>query len=93
MPFDATRAITAGSPETRVLVLTAHESEQLVREVLRAGARGYLLKSDAASELIPAIEALLADRNYFTSTVAQVVLEGFLKGGEASVAADAGGVL
>jgi DNA-binding NarL/FixJ family response regulator len=91
--LDATRAITAGSPETRVLVLTAHESEQLVREVLRAGARGYLLKSDAASELIPAIDALLADRPYFTSTVAQVVLEGFLKGGEASVAADAGGVL
>jgi len=77
--LDAARAIAAGSPETRVLVLTAHESERLVREVLRAGARGYLLKSDAASELIPAIEALLADRSYFTSTVAQAVLEGYLK--------------
>jgi len=90
--LDAARAIIAGSPETRVLVLTAHESERLVREVLRAGARGYLLKSDAASELIPAIEALLADRPYFTSTVAQVVLEGFLRG-DADTGADAGGPL
>jgi DNA-binding NarL/FixJ family response regulator len=81
--LDAARAIVAGSPTTRVLVLTAHDSEQLVREVLTAGARGYLLKSDASSELVPAIEALLADRLYFTSTVAQVVLAGFLKGGEA----------
>jgi DNA-binding NarL/FixJ family response regulator len=91
--LDAARAIAAGSPATRVLVLTAHESEQLVRDVLRAGARGYLLKSDAASELIPAIEALLADRLYFTSTVAQVVLAGFLKAGGAEAGAEAGAVL
>lgn len=90
--LDAARAIAAGSPETRVLVLTAHESERLVREVLRAGARGYLLKSDAASELIPAIEALLADRSYFTSTVAQAVLEGYLKN-DADEDPDAGGAL
>lgn len=81
--LDAARAIVAASPATRVLILTAHESEQLVREVLRAGARGYLLKSDAAGELIPALNALLADRHYFTSSVAQVVLEGFLRGGSA----------
>ena len=90
--LDAARAIAAGSPETRVLVLTAHESEKLVREVLRAGARGYLLKSDAASELIPAIEALLADRSYFTSTVAQAVLEGYLKN-DAVEDPEAGGAL
>ena len=90
--LDAARAIAAGSPETRVLVLTAHESEKLVREVLRAGARGYLLKSDAASELLPAIEALLADRSYFTSTVAQVVLEGYLKN-ESQDDPDAGSAL
>jgi len=90
--LDAARAIVAGSPETRVLILTAHESERLVRDVLRAGARGYLLKSDAASELIPAIEALLADRPFFTSTVAQVVLAGFLRG-EDEDGIDAGGVL
>lgn len=90
--LDAARAIVAGSPETRVLVLTAHESERLVREVLKAGARGYLLKSDAASELVPAIEALLADRSYFTSTVAQVVLEGFLKN-DPGEDAEAGGAL
>ena len=90
--LDAARAIAAGSPETRVLVLTAHESERLVREVLRAGARGYLLKSDAASDLIPAIEALLADRSYFTSTVAQAVLEGYLKN-EADDDSEVGGTL
>jgi len=91
--LDAARAIASASPATRVLVLTAHDSEQLVREVLKAGARGYLLKSDAAGELVPAIEALLADRPYFTSTVAQVVLAGFLKGGEADGAAEPGATL
>jgi DNA-binding NarL/FixJ family response regulator len=88
--LDAARAIVAASPDTRVLILTAHESEQLVREVLRAGARGYLLKSDAASELIPAIDALLADRPYFTSSVAQVVLQGFLRSGDAGAETESG---
>src|SRR5688500_7541917 len=52
--LEATRQVLAVSPETRVLVLTMHESEQIVRDVLDAGAQGYLLKSDAGRDLIAA---------------------------------------
>src|SRR5690348_17055212 len=49
---DATREIRAFQPQTEVLIFTMHESEPLVRELLEAGARGYLLKSDARRFLI-----------------------------------------
>lgn len=88
--LDATRLILAARPETRVLILTAHESEQLVREVLSAGARGYVLKSDAGRILVRAVEALLEGQTFFTSKVARLVLEGYLRGpGEAPADANA----
>ncbi len=77
--LEATRQILAAEPQTRVLILTAHESEQLIREVLGAGAQGYVLKSDAGRTLVGAIEALLEGRTYFTSKVARMVLEGYLR--------------
>jgi len=76
--LDATRQILASHPRARVLILTAHESEQLIREVLGAGAQGYVLKSDAGRTLVNAVEALLDGGTYFTSKVARIVLEGFL---------------
>lgn len=81
--LDATRRILSARPETCVLILTAHESEQLVREVLAAGARGYVLKSDAGRVLVRAVEALLEGQTFFTSKVARLVLEGYLRGGSA----------
>jgi DNA-binding NarL/FixJ family response regulator len=84
--LDATRRILAVRPETCVLILTAHESEQLVREVLAAGARGYVLKSDAGRVLVRAVEALLEGQTFFTSKVARLVLEGYLRGGGAETA-------
>lgn len=77
--LDAARQIRSGSPQTRILIVTAHESDQLVREVLDAGALGYVLKSDAGHALIQAVAAILNDRPYFTSTVGRVVLEGYLR--------------
>ncbi|MGA8868538.1 MAG: response regulator, partial [Candidatus Sulfotelmatobacter sp.] len=50
--LDAARQIIAAAPQTRVLILTMHDSEQVVREVLAAGALGFLLKSDAGRDLI-----------------------------------------
>lgn len=79
--LDATRQILATEPQTRVLILTAHESEQLIREVLSAGAQGYVLKSDAGRVLVTAVEALLDGRTFFTSKVARLVLEGYLRSG------------
>jgi DNA-binding NarL/FixJ family response regulator len=80
--LEATRQILQASPNTRILILTMHESEQVVRDVLDAGAQGYLLKSDAGRDLIAAVEALLKDRPYFTSRVARMVLEGYLRPSE-----------
>lgn len=80
--LEATRQILANLPSTRVLILTMHESEYLVRDVLDAGAQGYLLKSDAWRDLIAAVEALLQDRPFFTSKVARMVLEGYLRPSE-----------
>jgi DNA-binding NarL/FixJ family response regulator len=79
--LDATRQIRASTPKTRILIVTAHESEQLIRDVLDAGAMGYVLKSDAGRILVQAIEALLDERPFFTSKVARFVLEGYLRAG------------
>lgn len=81
--LEATRQILKTIPNARVLILTLHDSDQVVREVLNAGARGFLLKSDAARDLVAAVEALRHDKTYFTSKVAAMVLEGYLKGGTA----------
>src|SRR5580704_14127247 len=77
--LDAARQIVANCPLTRVLVLTIHDSDQVVRDVLAAGARGFLLKSDAGRDLINAVEAMQNRRTFFTTKVAQLVLEGYLR--------------
>src|SRR5438045_9058921 len=79
--LEATRQILKINPQARVLILTLHDSDQVVREVLNAGTRGFLLKTDAARDLVAAVEALRRDKTYFTSKVSAMVLEGFLKVG------------
>jgi DNA-binding NarL/FixJ family response regulator len=85
--LEATRQILRANPHARVLILTLHDSDQVVREVLNAGARGFLLKSDAARDLVAAVEALRRDKTYFTSKVAAMVLEGYLKNATGQVPA------
>jgi DNA-binding NarL/FixJ family response regulator len=82
--LDATRQILAMMPEARILILTVHDSEQVVREVLAAGARGFLLKSDAGRDLLAAVEALQHRRTFFTPKVAQMMLDGYLRPHEES---------
>ena len=77
--LEAARQIILADPSARILILTAHESEQLVREVLSAGAKGYVLKSDAGKTLITALQALLEGGSFFTSNVARMVLDGYLR--------------
>ena len=79
--LEATREILQASPRTEVLILTVHDSDHAVRELLSAGARGYLMKSDAGKELVAAVEALRAHKTYFTSRVADLVLDGYLQPG------------
>jgi DNA-binding NarL/FixJ family response regulator len=80
--LEATRQILATAPEALILILTMHDTDQLVREVLRAGARGFLFKSDAGRDLITAVEALQQGRTFFTTRVSQLVLSGFLDRGQ-----------
>ncbi len=83
--LEATRQILKESPQTEVLVLTMHHSEQLARDVLEAGARGYVLKSDADQSLIAAVESLRQHRPFLTSTVTEFVLDGFMRRSDAPV--------
>jgi len=77
--LDAARQILHYNPPQRVLILTISDTEQVVREVLHAGAKGYLSKSDAAKDLVSAVESLERNRSYFNSRVGQIVFNGFLK--------------
>ena len=74
---EVTRQIIQDSPEAKILVLTMHETDGLVRELLAAGARGYLLKTDAGSDLVRAVEALQHNQTFFTAKVAEMLLDGF----------------
>jgi DNA-binding NarL/FixJ family response regulator len=76
--MEATRQILAAVPNTEVLILSMHDAEKLVHELLAVGARGYLLKTDAGEFLIAAIEALALHKPYFTPKVSAVVLQGYL---------------
>lgn len=80
--LEATRQIHEAAIETRVLILTMHESDQMVRRVLDAGARGYVLKSDMAMHLVRAVKDLARGKISLTPKVSEIVLRGFLKVGD-----------
>ena len=79
--LEATRQILKLAPKTEVLILTMHHSEEVVREVLHAGARGYVLKSDADVDLVAAVDALSKHRPFLTSRITDMVLDSYLEGG------------
>lgn len=86
--LEATRQLLKANPKSKVLILTLHDSDQLIREVLAAGAAGFLLKTDAARDLVSAVDALRQNKTYFTSRVASMMLNGFLNGGPAATMSD-----
>ena len=75
---EATRQIRKELPETEVLILTMHESEELAREVVAAGANGYVLKSQAGNALVEAIHSLAQHKPYFTTRMGAFVFKGYL---------------
>jgi DNA-binding NarL/FixJ family response regulator len=83
----ATAQIAATVPETSVVVLTMHDSEQVMREVLNAGALGLVLKSDADSDLLEAVDTVAKKRHFFTKRLSDLVLGGYLSGTTATVQA------
>jgi len=80
--FEAARRIRKAAPACEVLILTMHESEQVLHEALSAGARGYVLKSDAGRTLVTAVDALVRHKPFLTPVAADVVLEDYLTHGE-----------
>jgi DNA-binding NarL/FixJ family response regulator len=78
--LEVTRRIREAARETQVLILTMHESDQMVRRVLEMGARGYVLKSDMAAHLVQAVKDLANGEISLTPKVSEMVLKGFLKG-------------
>ena len=81
--LDTTRQLLQYDPQFKIIVLTITDSDQVIREALDAGARGFVLKSDAARDLVSAVEALQGKRMFFTPRVNDLVLAGFLDRGQA----------
>jgi DNA-binding NarL/FixJ family response regulator len=90
--LEAMRQILKSRPETKVLIMTMHDSDILITEVLNAGACGYILKSDAGRDLVAAVESLRCNKTYFTSRVSQLLLDGFLRGTGGAKVRDPGSV-
>lgn len=80
--LEATRRIRKQVPETEVLIFTVYETDQIVREVLRSGARGYILKTDAALYLTTAVEALARHQAFFSPGISKTLLNTFLSAEE-----------
>jgi DNA-binding NarL/FixJ family response regulator len=76
--IEAIRKITSTLPSTRAILLTMHHSEELARSALEAGARGYVLKSDAGDVLLNAIYSILAGETFLTQVVSELVVQSFV---------------
>lgn len=78
--FEAMRQILKAVPQTKILILSMHESEQVVRDALNAGSRAFVFKSDLDSDLVTAVELLSQNKTFFTPRVYDMVVEGYLRG-------------
>ena len=84
--IDAARRIKAVAPRTEVLILSIHYSDQVVRDVINSGIRGFVVKSDSERDLVMAVEALSKHRAFFTPLATQAMLNNLEKPEEAEPA-------
>ena len=75
---DAARELLKSSPKTRVILLTQHDEDQYVTEALRAGVRGYVLKSQAAEDLVHAIQEVCRGSVYLSPNISGAVVDAYL---------------
>ena len=85
--IEATRQIRARLPRTEVLIFTMHDNNSVIQEVVKVGARGYLLKSDAGRELMIAIESLAIHKPFFTDRVSEELLKSLFSGSKRTASA------
>jgi DNA-binding NarL/FixJ family response regulator len=77
--IEATRQIVRRSPHTQILILSMHSDEAYITQALKAGARGYLLKDSADTELIRGVAAVAAGKSFFSPAVAKVMLDDYVR--------------
>ena len=75
--IEATRRLASSAPRARVVALSMHKDSVYVREILRAGARGYLLKDSGAADLVAAIRAVASGESYLSPAVSNAVLDDY----------------
>ena len=78
---EAARRIRKSSPNTEILILSVHYSDQLIRDILEAGARGYVMKSDSDPDLLVAVQAMADHKPFFTSKATELMLTNFCQSG------------
>jgi DNA-binding NarL/FixJ family response regulator len=78
---EAARRIRKSSPNTEILILSVHYSDQLIRDILEAGARGYVMKSDSDRDLLVAVQAMADHKPFFTSKATELMLTNFCQSG------------
>jgi DNA-binding NarL/FixJ family response regulator len=77
--LDAAREIVGRGCRTKILILSVHDSQDVIQQVLDSGARGYVLKSDAMRDLIAAVDAVRSNKTFFTPIIAEAVLARHIK--------------
>jgi len=77
--IEATRQIARRAPSVRILILSMHSDEAYITQALQAGAKGYLLKDSADSDLIRAVNDVSGGRSFFSPAVARVMLDDYVK--------------
>ena len=78
--MDAIREIKKRCPETKILVLTVHKTEEYILATFKAGADGYALKDSTHTELVMAIKSVLTGKPYLSPGISEKVIEGYLEG-------------
>ena len=91
--MDAIREIKKRYPQTKIIALTVHKTEEYLRTTLQAGADGYVLKDATHDELMMAIESVLKGKTYLSPGVSGKVIEGYLEGKESQIPASTLGLL
>src|ERR1700745_1464884 len=79
--LEAARRIRKVSSNSEILILSVHYSDQLIRDILEAGVRGYIVKSDSDRDLVIAVETLANHKPFFTPRATEVILGNFNNGG------------
>ncbi len=77
--IEATSIMKQSNPDLKIIILTVHEDEEYVYQMLRAGASGYVLKSAGKKEIFAAIESALSGERFFSPGISKLIIEGFIK--------------